>query len=126
MSRQRSKTIHRKMKNRVYDLKAKEVLALLYAKAEKKGRHKEEVDEVIYWLTGYRDPSLIDEDMSYRAFFEDAPKINKAYKDVKGSVCGIKLADISDPLMRKIRVLDKLIDDLAKGKPLDKIIKKDA
>ena len=95
-------------------------------KAEKKGRTKEEVDEVIRWLTGYTKAGLareIEKRTSFRDFFEKAPKFNPNASLIKGVVCGIRVEDIEDPLMQKIRYLDKLIDELAKGKRMEKILR---
>jgi len=96
------------------------------AKAEKKGRTKEEVDEIVRWLTGYTKAGLakqIEKRNSFREFFEKAPKLNPNVSLVKGVVCGIRVEDIEDPLMQKIRYLDKLIDELAKGKKMEKILR---
>ena len=96
-------------------------------KAEGKGRTKEEVDEVIRWLTGYTKAGLakqIEKRTSFREFFEKAPKFNPNASLIKGVVCGIRVEDIEDPLMQKIRYLDKLIDELAKGKKMEKILRR--
>lgn len=96
------------------------------AKAEKKGRTKEEVDECIRWLTGYTKDGLakqIETRTSLRDFFDKAPKLNPNAPLIKGTVCGIRVEDIEDPLMRKIRRLDKLVDELAKGKKMGKILR---
>jgi len=96
------------------------------AKAEKKGRTKEEVDEIIRWLTGYTQKGLeklIVDRIDFRTFFEKAPKLNPNVSLIKGVVCGIRVEDIEDPLMQKIRYLDKLIDELAKGKKMEKILR---
>ena len=96
------------------------------AKAEKKGRTKEEVDEIVRWLTGYTKAGLakqIEKRTSFRDFFEKAPKLNPNVSLIKGVVCGIRVEDIEDPLMQKIRYLDKLIDELAKGKKMEKILR---
>ena len=95
-------------------------------KAETKGRTKEELDEVIRWLTGYSEAGLervIDEKVDLRTFFEKAPNFNPNASLIKGVVCGIRVEDIEDPLMQKIRYLDKLIDELAKGKKMEKILR---
>jgi len=95
-------------------------------KAEKKGRTKEEVDEVIRWLTGYTKAGLeklIREKTDFRTFFERAPKFNPNASLIKGTVCGIRVENIEDPLMQKIRYLDKLVDELAKGKKMEKILR---
>ena len=97
------------------------------AKAEKKGRTKDEVDEIIRWLTGYTKAGLakqIENRTSLREFYEKAPKLNPNAPLIKGVVCGIRVEDIEDPLMQKLRWLDKLIDELAKGKKMEKILRK--
>lgn len=96
------------------------------AKAEKKGRTRGEVDECIRWLTGYTQKGLdkaIERKVSFREFFDKAPKLNANAPLIKGVVCGIRVEDIEDPLMQKIRWLDKLIDELAKGKKMEKILR---
>jgi hypothetical protein len=96
-------------------------------KAEKKGRTKEEVDLLINWLTGYKEEDIVtvlENDISFRDFFEHAPSLNPNRYLITGSVCGIKVQEVKDPLMQNIRYLDKLIDELAKNKPLDKILRK--
>lgn len=95
-------------------------------KAETKGRTKKELDEVIRWLTGYTKAGLakqIEKRTSFREFFEKAPKFNPNASMIKGVVCGIRVEEIEDPLMQKIRYLDKLIDELAKGKKMEKILR---
>ena len=95
-------------------------------KAETKGRTKEELDEIIRWLTGYGKAGLekqIRERTDFRTFFEQAPKMNPNVSLIKGVVCGIRVEEIEDPLMQKIRYLDKLIDELAKGKKMEKILR---
>ena len=104
----------------VFDIKISGIYPLLVAKAEKKGRTKAEVDEVIAWLTGY-DMSKVDPEMPYREFFDHAPSYNPRAELITGSICGVKVETIEDPLMKRIRQLDKLIDELAKGKPMEKI-----
>lgn len=95
-------------------------------KAEKKGRTKEELDQVIRWLTGYTKAGLakqIEKRTSFREFFEKAPKFNPNASLITGTVCGIRVENIEDPLMQKIRYLDKLVDELAKGKKMEKILR---
>ncbi len=102
------------------------VYPLLVAKAERKGRTKAEVDAVCCWLTGYTPEQIaqqIAKDVSYETFFQEAPQMNANCRLITGSVCGIKVESIEDPLMQKIRWLDKLVDELAKGKPMDKILR---
>ena len=106
----------------VFDMKVSRVYPLLVKKAERKGRTRQEVDQIISWLTGY-DMSHIDQDMSYGDFFRNAPDYNPRADLITGSICGIKIEEIEDPLMQRIRRLDKLIDELAKGKPMEKILR---
>lgn len=97
------------------------------AKAERKGRTKGEVDEIISWLTGYSQKelkSILDKQIDFETFFAQAPLMNPSRSLITGSICGIKLEEIQDPLMREIRYLDKLIDELAKGKAMEKILRK--
>lgn len=97
------------------------------AKAEKKGRTKAEVDEIIFWLTGYGEDSLqshLDLKTNFEDFFAQAPEFNPNVSNITGVICGHRIEEIEDPLMRKIRYLDKLIDELAKGKPMEKILRK--
>ena len=106
----------------VFDMKVSKVYPLLVQKAEKKGRSREEVDQVISWLTGY-DMSSADLEVTYQEFFSNAPAMNPRAGLITGTVCGIRVEEIEDPLMQKIRWLDKLVDELAKGKPMDKILR---
>lgn len=103
------------------------VYPLYVAKAEKKGRTKAEVDEIIRWLTGYDQGGLeaqLDKQADLEAFFAEAPRPNPARALIKGVVCGVRVEDIKEPTMRDIRTLDKLIDELAKGKAMEKILRK--
>ncbi len=103
------------------------VYPLLVAKAEKKGRTRDEVDQVTVWLTGYTPQALSrleQSDISYGNFFRNAPAMNPDRVMISGKVCGIRVEEIEDPLMREIRYLDKLVDELAKGKPMEKILRK--
>ena len=104
----------------ILDMKVSKVYPLLVQKVERKGRTKEELDEVIAWLTGY-DMKTVDQEMTYGAFFEKAPEMNPRAALIKGKICGVDVETIEDPLMQKIRWLDKLADELAKGKPMEKI-----
>ena len=104
----------------VFEMKVSGIYPLLVAKAEKKGRTKAEVDEVISWLTGY-EMSTVDLDMTYGEFFDRAPCYNPRAEKITGTICGVKVETIEDPLMKKVRQLDKLVDELAKGKPMEKI-----
>ena len=117
------------MKNdhRIYTMNFAGVYPLYIAKAERKGRTKEEVDEVIRWLTGYSQKELetqIEKQIDFETFFAKAPKLNPKRKLITGVVCGVRIEDIKDPLMREIRYLDKLIDELAKGKTMEKTLRK--
>lgn len=103
------------------------VYPLYVAKAIKKGRTKAEVDKIIRWLTGYSQKKLetqIEKEIDFETFFTKAPKLNPARALITGVVCGVRLEEITDPTMREIRYLDKLIDELAKGKVMEKILKK--
>jgi hypothetical protein len=96
-------------------------------KAEKKGRTKEEVDAVICWLTGYDSKSLqkqIDTKVDLETFFGEAPRLNPNVSQITGVICGYRVEDIEDPLMQKIRYLDKLVDELAKGRKMEKILRR--
>ena len=106
----------------IFDMKLSLVYPLLVQKAERKGRTKDEVDQVIAWLTGW-DMSQVDMGMSYGDFFRRAPAMNPRAGLIRGSVCGVKVEEIEDPLMQKIRWLDKLVDELAKGKPMEKVLR---
>ena len=106
----------------VFDMKVSKVYPLLVAKAEKKGRTKAEVDEVTAWLTGY-DMETANLEVTYAEFFNNAPAFNPRAELITGSICGVKVEAIEDPLMKKIRQLDKLVDELAKGKPMEKILR---
>ena len=102
------------------------VYPLYLEKAKKKGRTKAEVDEVILWLTGYSAKQLqhaIDTKVDFKTFFADAPELNPNVGLIIGVVCGVRIEDIDDPLMKKIRYLDKLVDELAKGKKMEKILR---
>ncbi|MFV0424877.1 MAG: DUF2200 domain-containing protein [Bacilli bacterium] len=110
--------------HKIFKMKFNSVYPLYIKKAERKGRTKEEVNEIIFWLTGYNQESLnklLESNTDFETFFKNAPKINPNIKLIKGKVCGIKVEEIEDPLMQKIRYLDKLIDELAKVKKIDKI-----
>ena len=109
-------------KKTIFEMKVSEVYPLLVQKAERKGRSRAEVDRVTEWLTGY-DLSAADLDVTYAEFFDRAPEMNPRAGLIKGSVCGVRVEDIEDPLMQKIRWLDKLVDELAKGKPMDKVLR---
>ena len=111
---------------RVFNMSFASVYPHYVAKAEAKGRTKEELDQVIRWLTGYTKAGLakqIEKRATLREFFDKAPKFNPNASLIKGVVCGIRVEDIEDPLMQKIRYMDKLIDELAKGKKMEKILR---
>ena len=111
---------------KVFAMSFAKVYPMLIAKAERKGRTRDEVLIVTAWLTGYtneRLEELLDSDITYGDFFRNAPALNPARKQIKGSVCGGKVETIQDPLMQEIRYLDKLVDELAKGKPMEKIMR---
>lgn len=111
----------------VYRMAFAKVYPLLVQKAEKKGRAKNEVDEVIYWLTGYDATGLqsqLDKGVDIATFYAEAPQMNPHRDLIKGVVCGVRVETIEDPLMKSIRQLDKLVDELAKGKSMDKILRK--
>lgn len=112
---------------RVYKMSFASVYPHYIQKAEKKGRTKQEVDEIIFWLTGYNEKSLqqiIDNKTDFEAFFAKAPQINPNVSKITGVICGYRVEEIEDKLMQQIRYLDKLIDELAKGKAMDKILRK--
>jgi len=114
-------------KEKVFAMSFSKVYPLLLAKAERKGRTKAELDEIIRWLTGYGDgelEALLAENVSYRDFFAQAPAMNPNRELIKGCVCGIRVEEIEDPLMKEIRLLDKLTDELAKGRAMEKILRK--
>ena len=113
-------------KHKIYTMSFASVYPHYVAKAEKKGRTKEEVDEIICWLTGYSQEELetqLERQVDFETFFAEAPQLNPARTLIKGVVCGVRVENIEEPLMREIRYLDKLIDELAKGKGMDKILR---
>lgn len=112
---------------RVYKMSFAGVYPHYIQKAEKKGRTKEEVNEIILWLTGYDEQALqqhIDRKTDFETFFKQAPQIHPNASKITGVICGYRVEDIEDPLMKKIRYLDKLVDELAKGKTMEKILRK--
>lgn len=112
--------------NRIYTMRVASVYPLYVAKAEKKGRTKAEVDEIICWLTGYSQPeleALLEGDTDFETFFAEAPGLNPSRTLIKGLVCGVRVEDVEEPTMREIRYLDKLIDELARGKKMEKILR---
>lgn len=113
-------------KHRIYTMSFASVYLLYITKVEKKGRTKEEVDQVIQWLTGYSQAEIeqhITAETNFETFFEQAPKLNENRSLITGTICGVRIEEIEDPLMKEIRYLDKLVDELAKGKKMDKILR---
>ncbi|MDV6377863.1 DUF2200 domain-containing protein [Sporosarcina sp. GW1-11] len=114
-------------KHKIYTMSLASVYPLYIKKAERKGRTKEEVDEIILWLTGYSEEefdALLLKQTDFETFFADAPKMNPSRTLIKGVICGVRVEEIEEPTMREIRYLDKLIDELAKGKAMEKILRK--
>lgn len=114
-------------KHRIYTTSFASVYPLYAAKAEKKGRTKADVDQVIFWLTGYGQKELqahLDAKTDFETFFADAPALNPSRTLITGMICGVRVEDITEPVMREVRYLDKLIDELARGKSMDKILRK--
>lgn len=114
-------------KHPIYTMSVARVYPLYIAKAERKGRTKSEVDEIIRWLTGYSQAELevqLKKQTDFETFFAEAPLLNPLRSLVKGIICGVRVEDIKDPTMQTIRYLDKLIDELAKGKAMEKILRK--
>ncbi|MBM9498654.1 DUF2200 domain-containing protein [Leptospira sp. 201903071] len=114
-------------KPKIFTTSFASVYPLYLQKAKKKGRKKSEVDQIIFWLTGYDAKSLEEKlikQTNFEEFFESAPHINDNVSLIKGTICGYKIEEIEDELMRKIRYLDKLVDELAKGKSMEKILRK--
>ncbi|MCH6259236.1 DUF2200 domain-containing protein [Puniceicoccaceae bacterium K14] len=112
--------------HRIFKMSFSSIYPHYVAKAEKKGRSKSEVDEIIQWLTGYSGKgleSVLEAEIDFETFFSKAPSINPARELIKGVVCGVRIEDIEDQTMKEIRYLDKLIDELAKGKPMSKILR---
>jgi hypothetical protein len=113
-------------KPRIFSTSFSTIYPLYVQKAERKNRSKEEVDQIICWLTGYNQAGLqqqIEQENDYEAFFAQAPAFNPNSSLIKGKICGVRVEEVEDPLMQKIRYLDKLIDELAKGKAMEKILR---
>ncbi|MCR9116997.1 MAG: DUF2200 domain-containing protein [bacterium] len=113
-------------KHRIFTTSFASVYPHYVAKAERKNRTKKEVDQIIRWLTGYTQPQLqkqIKQENDFETFFDQAPEMNPNTALIKGVVCGIRVEEVEDPLMQKIRFLDKLVDELAKGKAMEKILR---
>ncbi len=118
--------MNEKSNARVYKMIVAGVYPHYITKAVKKGRTKEEVDEVICWLTGYTQKSLqkqLDNKVDFETFFAQAPQLNPNASKITGVICGYRIEDIEDPLMKKVRYLDKLVDELAKGRTMEKILR---
>lgn len=112
--------------DRIYKILFSSVYPLYIQKVEKKERTKEELDTVIKWLTGYNDKQLknkIEKKVDFQTFFEEAPQINPNASKITGVICGYRVEEIEDPLIQKLRYLDKLVDELAKGKKMEKILR---
>jgi hypothetical protein len=113
--------------HRIYTMSFARVYPLYIAKAERKGRAKVEVDEIICWLTGYSQEKLeaqLEKQTDFETFLSEAPQLNPSRALIKGMICGVRVEDIEEPTMQEIRYLDKLIDELAKGKTMEKILRK--
>lgn len=113
--------------HKVYKISFASIYPHYITKAEKKARSKQEVDEIIFWLTGYNEQSLqqiLDNKIDFETFFAQAPQINPNVSKITGVICGYRVEEIQDKLMQQIRYLDKLIDELAKGKSMEKILRK--
>jgi hypothetical protein len=113
-------------KHRIYTTSFASVYPLYVAKAERKGRTREEVDAILRWLTGYTVAKLakqIEKQVDFETFFAEAPALNPNRELIRGVVCGVRVEEVQEPLMREIRYLDKLIDELAKGKAMEKILR---
>jgi hypothetical protein len=112
--------------HRLFTTAVADVYPLYVAKAERKGRTKAEVDEIIRWLTGYDQQDLdgqLAAKVDFETFFAQAPQLNPTRRVITGTVCGVRVDDVEDPLMQEIRYLDKLVDELAKGRPMTKILR---
>ncbi len=112
----------------IYQMSFARVYPLYVAKAERKGRLKSEVDQLISWLTGYSQREIevqIDKQVDFRTFFAEAPRLNPARSLIRGVICGVRIEEIEEPLMREIRYMDKVIDELAKGRAIEKIMRKE-
>lgn len=112
--------------HRIFTMAFARVYPLYVQKAERKGRTREEVDKIICWLTGYSHAQLqrqIKQEVDFQTFFANAPQLNPGVALIKGVVCGVRVEAVEDPLMQKIRYLDKLVDELAKGKAMEKILR---
>jgi len=118
----------KKMRHKIYDMAFASVYPHYVTKVEKKGRSQKELNEVISWLTGYDESGLetvLNNNISFETFFAQAPKMNPNRKLIKGVICGVRVEEIEAPLMQEIRYLDKLVDELAKGKTMEKVLRKE-
>ncbi len=116
-----------KKKQRIYNITVSSVYPFYIQKAEKKGRTKAEVDEITRWLTGYSQSELdnqLEKQITFERFFAEAPKLNPSRNLIKGVICGVRVEDIQDPTIQSLRYLDKLIDELGRGRAMDKILRK--
>lgn len=114
------------MAHRIFGMAVAKVYPLYLTKIKRKGRSREELDAVIFWLTGHDAAglqSVLAEGVDFQRFFAEAPALNPARDQVTGVICGVRIEEIGDPLMREIRILDKLVDELAKGRPLAKVLR---
>ena len=114
-------------KHRIYTMTFASVYPLYLNKVERKGHTKSELDQIITWLTGYSDQEIFElsqSDILFEAFFDSAPHLNDNVSLIKGLICGVRVEEVQDPLMKKMRYLDKLVDELAKGKAMEKILRK--
>lgn len=114
------------VEHRIYSMTFGGVYPLYVAKAVKKGRTKDEVDAIVRWLTGYSQSEMeeqIRKEATFKEFFDEAPILNPLRSQITGMICGMRVEEIEEPLMREIRYLDKLVDELAKGKPMEKILR---
>jgi len=112
--------------NKIYKMSFAKIYPLYINKAEKKGRTKQEVDEIIRWLTGYSQQSLeahLEKQTDNETFITEAPQLNPSRALIKGAVCGVRVEDVEEPIMQELRYMDKLIDELAKGKAMEKILR---
>lgn len=113
--------------SRLYAMSVAKVYPLYVAKVERKGRTQAEVDEVIRWLTGYTQAEInrhLEQQTTFEDFFAHAPALNPQRSLIKGVICGVRIEEITEPLMREIRYLDKLVDEIAKGRPMEKILRR--
>ena len=113
-------------RHRIYSMSFASVYPHYVAKAEKKGRTKAELDEIIHWLTGYDADGLervLDDKTDFETFFAEAPRMNPARDQITGLICGVRVEEVEEPLMREIRYLDKLVDELAKGRKMETILR---